>query len=85
MTATSPAIAGRAHAGRGQLGAEIAQQNLRLPDRPVLAEELRRDIGNLMGFVQNDRLRPRQEVTEALVLEREVGEQQVVIHHHDVG
>ena len=65
--------------------ATIAQQDLNLAHRPGLAEELRRDIGNLVRLVENDGLRARQQIAEALLLEREIREQQMVIHHDDVG
>ncbi len=37
-----------------------------------------------MRFIQNDGLGARQQIAEALVLERQIREQQVMIHHHDV-
>jgi hypothetical protein len=51
----------------------------------TLAEELRRDVRHLMRFIQNHRLGARQQIAEALVLERQIREQQVMIHDHDVG
>ena len=54
-------------------------------DRPGLAEELRRDVRNLVRLVEDDGLRARQQIAEALLLEREIREQQMVIHDHDVG
>jgi hypothetical protein len=74
-----------AHAGGTQLRRDIAQQDLHLAHRPHLAEELCRGIRDLMRLIQDHGLRARQQIAEALVLEREIGKQQVVIHDHDVG
>jgi hypothetical protein len=38
-----------------------------------------------MRLIQDDGLRARQQIAEAFVLECEIGQQQVVIHDHDVG
>ena len=37
-----------------------------------------------MRFVQNDRIGARQQIAEALILEREIRQQQMVVHHHDL-
>jgi hypothetical protein len=50
-----------------------------------LSEKLRGDVGNLMRFVQNHRIGFWQQIGEALVLEREIGEQQMMVHDDDVG
>ena len=49
------------------------------------AEELRRDLRQLVRLVDDDRIRARQQLAEALVLQHQVGHQQVVIDDHDVG
>ncbi len=38
-----------------------------------------------MGFVDHEGLRAGQDLTEAFLLERQVGQQQVVVDHHDIG
>ena len=63
----------------------VPHQHLNLAHRPGLPEELRRDIRHLVRLIQNDRFGAGQQIAEALVLERQVGQQQVVIHHDDIG
>ena len=74
-----------AHAGSHHLGRDVAHQKLYLAHRPDLPEELRRDIRHLMRFIQDDGFRARQEIAKSLVFEREIREQQMVIHDDDVG
>ena len=74
-----------AYTGREHLRARVPQQKLRLAGRPSLAEELCRDVRDLMRLIENDGLGARQQIAEAFVLERKIREQQVVIHHDDVG
>ncbi len=76
---------GSANRGGRQLGGNVAQQDLHLTHRPGLAEELRGDIRNLVRLIQDHSLRTGQQIAEALVLERQIGQQQMVIHHDDVG
>ena len=64
---------------------DVAQQHLHLAHRPDLAEELRGDIRHLMRLIQDHRLGARQQIAEALVLQRQIREQQVMIHDHDIG
>ena len=47
--------------------------------------KLRRDLRQLMRFVDDDRVGARQQVAEALLLEHEVRHQQVMIDDDDVG
>jgi len=76
---------GRANHRRRQFGHDIAHQDLHLPNRPHLSEELGRDIRHLVRFIQDHRFRAGQQIAEALILEREIGEQQVVIDDDDLG
>ncbi len=50
-----------------------------------LAEELRRDVGELVRLVEDQHLGGRQQIGDALVAKREIGAEQVVIDHDDVG
>ena len=75
----------RADAGGAQFRRDVAQQDLNLAHRPRLAEELRRDIRHLMRLIQDDGLGAGQQIAESLVLEREIGQQQMMIHDDDVG
>jgi len=75
----------RLDTGRAKLERGIAKQNLRLTRRPGLAEELGGDVGNLVRLVENHGFGTRQQVAEALVLERKIREQQVVIDDDHVG
>ena len=63
----------------------VAQQQLHLAAAETRAEELRREIRNLVGLVDDHRVRGAQQVAEAFFLERQVREQQVVVHDDDVG
>ena len=83
--ATAAAMSGSLHRSGRQFAVDVPHQQLRLPHRPDLAEELRRDIRHLMRFVENHGLGARQQIAEALVFEREIGQQQMMIHDHDVG
>ena len=75
---------GRPHAGILHLRRGIPQQELHLPNRPGLSKELSGGLRHLVGLVQNDGLRAGQQIAESLVLEREIREQQMMIHHHDL-
>ena len=63
----------------------IAGELAQLARRDLLAEEQRRRFGQLMRLIENHRVAPRQEIREALVLQHDVGKEQVVVDHHDVG
>ena len=65
--------------------ARVAHQQLHLAAAEARAEELRGEIGNLVRFVEDHRVRRAEQVAEAVFLEREVGEQQMVIDDDDVG
>ncbi|MNI36568.1 hypothetical protein D3C73_906230 [compost metagenome] len=51
----------------------------------AFAEELRGQLGQLMGLVDDEGLRTGQQLAEALLLQREIGEQQMVVDHDQVG
>ena len=65
--------------------ARVAHQQLHLAAAEARAEELRGEIGDLVRLVEDHRVRRAEQVAEAVFLEREVGEQQVVIDDDDVG
>ena len=71
-------------AGRARACERIARQRLELAraDRP--AEELLRDIGQLVSFVDDHGVRSRQQLAEPQVFQREIREQQVMIDDHDL-
>ncbi len=48
------------------------------------AEELRGEIQNLVGLVENERIRGAENVAEPVFLQREICEQQVMVHHNDI-
>src|SRR5580658_6634418 len=48
------------------------------------AEELRGEIRDLVGLIENDRIGRPEQVAEAILLERQVREQQVMIDDDDV-
>ena len=74
-----------ARAAREQLHCQITRQRLQLTARNREAEKVRRDLRQLMRFVDDDRIRARQQVAEALLLQHEVGHQQMMIDDDDVG
>jgi hypothetical protein len=51
----------------------------------AFAEELRRQVGQLVRLVDDEGLRTRQDLAEAFLFQRKVGEQQVMVHDDDVG
>ena len=56
-----------------------------LPGGHRLAEEEAREVRQVVGLVEDHRVGVRQEVGHALVAQRHVGEEQVVVHDHHVG
>ena len=66
------------------LGQRIAGQLHQRPRAQRLAKELRGQLRQLVGLVDDERLRARQDLAEAFLLERQVGQQQVVVDHHQV-
>ncbi len=67
-----------------QLLARIAHQQLHLAAAEARAEELRGEIGDLVGLVDDHRVRRAQQVAKTVFLERQVREQQVVVDDDDV-
>ena len=68
-----------------ELGERVTREERGLARRELPAEELRGDLGHLVRLVEDHGFRARQQLAEAFVLQREVGEQQVMIDDHDVG
>src|SRR3984885_12091091 len=62
-----------------ELDARVAQQRLELAAAHMGTEELRGEIGYLVGFVEDHRIGRAQQVAEAVLLQGQVGEQQVVV------
>ena len=56
-----------------------------MPRGHAFAEKLRGQLGQLVRLVEDEGGGARQDLAEALALDREVGEQQVVVHDHEVG
>ena len=73
------------HLDLKQLAARIEQQGFELAAGTGDAEELRRQVGQLMGLVENERIDPRQQFAVAVFLQGQVGQQQMVIDDHEVG
>ena len=63
----------------------IARQLHQRPRTQALAEELRGEFRQLVRLVDHEGLRAGQDLAEAFLLEREVGQQQMMVDHHDVG
>ena len=85
VESTERGIHTRAHLLREQqFACDVLGDRRQLPRADAVAEELGRDVRQLMRLVDDDRVRARQQVAEALLLEHEVGHQQVVIHDDDV-
>ncbi len=81
-----PLLAARASRGtRAQLESHILQKRLHLAAAHVGAEELRGEIRDLMSLIENDGVGGSEQVTEPVLLECEIRQQQVVVHDDDVG
>ena len=65
--------------------ARVAQQQLDLAAAETRAEELRGEIRDLVRLVEDHRVRRAEQVAEAVFLERQIRQQQVVIDDDDVG
>ncbi len=66
-------------------GQRVARQFDQLPRTDVDREELSGQFRNLVRFVQDEGVCAGQDVAETFLFQREIGEQQVMIDHHDVG
>ena len=85
---TAPSSADSAVAGARACAsscARVAQQQLHLAAAETRAEELRGEVGDLVRLVEDHRVGRAEQIAEAVFLEREIGEQQVVIDDDDVG
>src|SRR5690606_482945 len=71
-------------AKRQALRVDVALQRFELASAEGPTEKLLSDIGQLMCLVDDDRVGARQQLAEAALLEREVGQEQMVIHDHDL-
>ncbi len=63
----------------------IANGQLHLPAAHTRAEELRGEVGDLVRLVEDHRVRGAKQIAETVFLEREVGQQQVMIDDDHVG
>jgi hypothetical protein len=68
-----------------ELRERIARKQRGLASREFAAEELRGDLRHLVRLVEDHGFRARQQLPEAFVLHREVGQHQVMVDDHDVG
>ena len=68
-----------------ELLARVAHQQFHLAAAEARAEELRGEIRDLVRLVDDHRVRRAEQVAEAVFLERQVREQQMVIDDDDVG
>jgi hypothetical protein len=75
----------RTHAACGQLAPRVLQQQLDLARARMLAEGFRGKIGQLVRLIEDEGIDGRQQFAEALLLQRQVGKQQVVIDDDNVG
>ena len=78
-------LAARLQALGPKLCAQIADQQLDLTAAGAEPEELAGKIGQLMSFIENHGIDAWQQIPEPILLERQIGEQQVVVDHDDVG
>ena len=56
-----------------------------LPGADRLAEELQRKFRNLMCFIENEHRSAGQDFAEAFLLDGQIGQQQMMVDHHDIG
>jgi hypothetical protein len=71
--------------GRQRLGTRIARQFDQLRGRYRLAEEHARGVGQRVRLVEDHRIARRQQLGEAGVAQRDVGEEQMMVDHHQIG
>ena len=79
-----PVELGRRAAGGPQLETGVARQLGQLRGRYAFAEEHARRLGQLVRLVENESVAGRQQLGDAFVAQHHVGEEQVMIHHHQV-
>ena len=80
-----PVELGRRAAGGPQLETGIARQLDQLRGRYAFAEEHARRLGQLVRLVENEGVAGRQQLGDAFVTQHHIGEEQVMVHHHQVG
>ncbi len=68
----------------GRLGQRVTAQLLHLAGAQGIAEKVGGDFRQLVGLVENHRVGAGQQLGNALAAQRRVGEEQVVIDHHQV-
>ncbi len=79
-------LQGRLRTGHAAtLGQAVARQLLPRAHAEAFAEEVGRQFRQLVRLVDHERLGARQDLAEAFLLERQIGQQQMVIDHHHVG
>jgi hypothetical protein len=66
-------------------GNRVTGEFEKLRGRQRLAEEQRGGLRQLMRFVEDDRIGRRQQFGHAGIAQHDVGEEQVMVDHHDVG
>ena len=76
----------RQRAGGGlAFGQRVARHFHQRPRAEAFAEKLRGEFGQLVRFVDHEHLRAGQDFAEAFLLQRQVGEQQMVIDDDHIG
>ena len=73
-----------AQPARSRLGEHVARQRLELACADGPAEKLLCDVGKLMRFIDDHGVGARQQLAEPAVLQREIGEQQVMVDDDDI-
>ncbi len=69
----------------GAFGLRIAGELGQLARRQRHRKELARELRNLVRFVEDERVRAGQDLAEAFLLDRKIGEQEMMIDDDDVG
>ena len=65
--------------------AKLIEKTLQFTTAQVDAEKLRGKVGYLMSLIENDCLGARQKFDEALLFHSEIGKQQMVVDHDEIG
>jgi len=69
---------------RRELCLHVANHIVDAPARDTRTEELRGQVRNLMRLIEDQRVGRAEQVTEAVFLQREVREQQMVVDDHNI-
>ena len=64
---------------------DLIAHSLELATAECNAKKLHREIRNLVRLIENDRFRAGQELDESLLFHCEIGQQQMVIDHNEIG